>query len=253
MRLFHRSTRSITLTAEGLLFLDRSRRILAEIEAAENELSQNAATPRGRLRISLPLAGTPFLHAIAAFKKAFPDVDLDLDFSDRQVDVIDEGFDAVVRSGEALDSRLTARRLGDFRMLVVASPVYLQERMVPLHPADLASHACIQFRFPNTGKMQAWPLQDGETFVEPDLPLSVVCNNLDARIDFALSSIGVAYLPDFSILDHLREGRLVAVLDDFARERGTFHILWPSGKRITPKLRVFIDFMAENLFRDHDI
>lgn len=107
VRLFHRSTRSVALTAEGGLFLERSRRILGEIEAAQAELSQVNLSPRGRLKVSLPLVAEPFLSVMAQFKQAYPDVDLDLEFTDRRVDVIDEGFDAVIRSGDAPDSRLT--------------------------------------------------------------------------------------------------------------------------------------------------
>lgn len=110
-RLFHRSTRSITLTAEGALFLERSRRILAEIEAAEQELSRAAEAPRGRLRVSLPLVSSLVLPVLGDFMRRYPEIELDLDFTDRMVDVIEEGFDAVVRTGEPADSRLSARRL----------------------------------------------------------------------------------------------------------------------------------------------
>ncbi|MRW84884.1 LysR family transcriptional regulator [Pseudoduganella sp. FT26W] len=247
-RLFHRSTRSITLTSEGALFLERSRRILAEIEAAQNELSQAHQSPRGRLRVSLPLIAEPFLSALAKFKLAYPEVDLDLDFNDRQVDVIEEGFDAVIRSGEAPDSRLTARYLGAYHMLLVGAPDYFERRGVPQTSADLAQHDCIQFRYPNTGKMQMWPLRAGE--IAPDFQLrpSVVCNNLEARIHFALAGVGIAYLPDFAIAAHLREGRLIRILPQCAETPGPFHIMWPSGKHLAPKFRVFIDFLHTHLF-----
>lgn len=248
VRLFHRSTRSVTLTAEGVLFLDRSRRILAEIEAAEAELMQTTQAPRGRLRVSLPLVGEPFLPVLATFKLAYPEVDLDLDFSDRRVDVIDEGFDAVVRSGEVFDSRLSSRRLGDYRMLMVGAPSYFQARGMPLHPRELSEHTCIRFRFPNTGKLEAWPLQPDAVEPRPPLPLSMVCNNLEARVCFARHGVGIAYLPDFAIRDWLADGTLVPVLEDFAPGGGTFRIMWPSGNHLTPKLRVFIDFLKKNLF-----
>ena len=247
VRLFHRSTRSITLTAEGALFLERCRRILAEMEAAQAELSQTAAAPRGRLKVSLPLVGEPFLPVMAQFKKAFPEVDLDLTFSDRQVDVVEEGFDAVVRSGNSPDSRLTSRRLGSYRMILVGSPDYFAERGVPQYPNELARHSCIQFRFPNTGKLQSWPvnLTDGDS--ELNLPTSMVCNNLEARICFAMQGVGIAYLPDFSIKQWLECGKLVPVLEDCSQE-GVFQIMWPSGRHPAPKLRVFIDFLNQHLF-----
>jgi DNA-binding transcriptional LysR family regulator len=247
VRLFHRSTRSVTLTAEGMLFLDRSRHILAEIEAAEAELSQTVGTPSGRLKVSLPVAGSTFLPVMAQFKKAYPEVDLDLTFSDRRVDVIEEGFDAVVRSGDGPDSRLTTRRLGEFRMLVVGSPDYFAQRGTPKHPDDLRHHSCIQFRFPNTGKLEVWPLRRDKIDAELHLPTSMVCNDLDARISFAVQGVGVAYLPDFAIREWLDCGKLVTVLDDCS-ERGTIRIMWPSGKHPAPKLRAFIDFLGEHLF-----
>lgn len=247
VRLFHRSTRSITLTAEGALFLERCRRILAEIEAAEAELSQTVLAPRGRLKVSLPLVGEPFLPVMANFKKAYPEVDLDLTFSDRRVDVVEEGYDAVVRSGDTPDSRLTSRRLGSYRMILVGSPEYFAERGVPQHPNELTQHSCIQFRFPNTGKLQSWPLSLSDVDNDLLLPTSMVCNNLEARICFAVQGIGIAYLPDFAIMEWLECGKLVAVLEDCS-QAGVFQIMWPSGRHPAPKLRVFIDFLNQHLF-----
>lgn len=246
VRLFNRSTRSVTLTAEGTQFLNRSRRILAEIEAAEDELSQTAAAPRGRLKISLPLIGEPFLNVLAAFRQAYPDIELELEFSDRRVDVIEEGYDAVVRSGEVPDSNLTSRLLGEYRMLLVASPDYLQVRGVPQHPNELLDHACVQFRYPNTGKLQVWPLRGHQIDSDLDLPISVVCNNLAARIGFVLHGGGIGCLPDFAISDWLENGKLVRVLDECS-EGGVFRLMWPSGKHPAPKLRALIDFLSEHL------
>ena len=125
VRLLHRSTRSITLTAEGALFLEHCRRIFSEIEAAEIELSQTHEAPRGTLRVSLPLIGILMMPTLVAFMRAYPEIILDLDFSDRVVDVIEEGFDAVVRFAEISDSRLMSRALGTYRRRLVAAPAYL--------------------------------------------------------------------------------------------------------------------------------
>ena len=170
VRLFHRSTRSITLTAEGALFLERCRRILGEVEAAEAELSEVAGAPRGRLRVSTPQLTGLVMTAFDAFMQQYPDIALDIDLSDRMVDVIEEGFDAVIRTGEQHDSRLTARRLGACRQVMVASPAYLAQRGVPQHPRELVQHSCLLHKFPATGKLERWPFQlpDGEP--EPLLP-----------------------------------------------------------------------------------
>lgn len=247
VRLFHRSTRSITLTAEGQLFLERSRRILAEIEAAQLELSQSHAAPRGRLRVSLPLVSSLVLPVLGQFMRQYPEVELDLDFSDRMVDVIEEGFDAVVRTGEPADSRLSARKLGTFQTMLVASPAYLAQRGTPMHPGDLAGHRCLHYRYPSTGKLELWPLRvPGEAPVA--LPISMVCNNIETRVCFALQGLGIACLPDFSIREALADGRLQPLLTSYVAQTGVFHVLWPSGRQMQPKIRALVDFLSERVF-----
>ncbi|MFJ4431265.1 LysR family transcriptional regulator [Pseudomonas sp. NPDC089395] len=248
VRLFHRSTRSITLTAEGSLFVERCRRILCEAEAAELELSQTQQAPKGRLRISLPLVGMLIMPALTAFMHRYPAIELDVDFSDRLVDVIDEGFDVVMRTGEPTDSRLMSRPLGSYRLQLVASPGYLASQGSPDVPADLAHHVCLQHKFPSTGKFEAWPLARGEDAPEWTLPASMVCNTTGALMDVAIAGLGIACLPDFMVRQAIERGELVSVLDAHVEHQGTFRLLWPSSKHLAPKLRVFIDFMVETLF-----
>lgn len=245
VRLFHRSTRSITLTAEGAQFLSRSRRILAEMDAARLELSQAAEKPSGRLRVSLPLVSTLVLPVLAEFMRQYPEIELDLDFTDRLVDVIDEGFDAVVRTGEPADSRLSARRLGSFTMLLVASPAYLAQQGEPQQPRDLLQHRCLHFRFPHTGRLESWPLAEAETL---SLPVSMTCNNIETRVCFALQGLGIACLPDFAIGRQIADGSLVPVLSGQVSRTGTFHILWPASKHASPKIRALVDFLAARVF-----
>ncbi len=247
VRLFHRSTRSITLTAEGQLFLARCRRILHERDAARTELAQQSASPSGTLRISLPLVGDLTLPLLADFMAAYPDIRLELDFSDRLVDVIEEGFDAVLRVGEPSDSRMNARRLGIFPRRVVASPAYLQRHGVPRTPADMLQHRLLHYRFPSTGKLEAWPVQwpDGE--VAQELPVNMVANTIEARVAMALRDGGLAFVPVHSVRHALADGRLVTVLDDHVHSCGIFHLLWPSGRHVLPKLRAFIDFVSARL------
>ncbi|KGA25919.1 LysR family transcriptional regulator [Pectobacterium brasiliense] len=252
VRLFHRSTRSITLTAEGSLFLARSRRILAEIEAAELELSQTSAVPRGRLRVSLPLVSSLVLPVLGDFMHKYPEIELDLDFTDRMVDVIEEGFDAVVRTGDPVDSRLTARRLGTFRFLVVAAPEYLAQSGCPQTPADLMQHACLHYRFPNSGKLEPWALRLPPGEPELPLPTSMICNNIETRVCFALQGLGIAYLPDFSIRELLAEGQLQPILTDYVERSGVFYVLWPSSKHPSPKVRALVDFLCARVFPASD-
>ncbi|MBV6749113.1 MULTISPECIES: LysR family transcriptional regulator [Pseudomonas] len=247
VRLFHRSTRSIALTGEGMLYLERCKRVLGELDAANAELSQLSSMPQGRLRISLPMIGKPFLPVFTQFQRRYPDIQLDLEFTDRVVEVIEEGFDAVIRTGEPKDSGLSARPLGGFRMLVAGSPAYFSRRGVPLTPADLWAHACIHFRYPLTGKLQSWMLSGAGEDAEAGLPCSMVCNAQDGRTAFAVEGLGLIYVADFLIARELENGELITVLDSFTQETGQFNVLWPSGRHVVPKLRAFIDFLQEHL------
>ncbi|WP_395677086.1 LysR family transcriptional regulator [Inquilinus sp.] len=246
VRLLHRSTRSVTLTPEGALFLERCRRIFSEIETAEAELAQTRGAPRGRLRVSLPLAGMLMMPTLGAFMRDYPEIELDLDFTDRLVDVIEEGFDAVIRAGEVGDSRLMSRVLGVFRLQLVASPGYLARRGVPKVPEDLAGHACLQHRFATSGKFEPWPLRRGGR--EVALPSSAVANTIEPLIAMAEQGLGIACLPDFAIRRQIVDGRLAVVLAGHTEHEGVFRLLWPSSRHPAPKLRVFIDFLAKHLF-----
>ncbi|MGQ9426036.1 LysR family transcriptional regulator [Gilvimarinus sp. F26214L] len=248
VRLFHRSTRSVTLTAEGALFLKRSRRILAELEAAETELSQATVAPRGRLRISLPMVSSPLVPVLGEFMHEYPEIELDLNFTDRLVDVVEEGFDAVVRAGEPSDSRLVARRLGSFRSVLVASPDYLAQRGIPKAPADLLEHSCLHYRFPHTGKLEPWELRRAEVEAELQLPTSMICNNIETRVRFALQGLGIAYLPEFAVKEPLSDGRLRTILASYAKRTGVFHVLWPASKHPSPKVRALVDFLHARVF-----
>ncbi|EKT55950.1 LysR family transcriptional regulator [Providencia sneebia] len=250
VRLFHRSTRSITLTAEGSLFLERCRRILSEIEAAELELCATQQMPKGKLRVSLPLVGMLIMPAITAFMQRYPAIELDIDFSDRLVDVIDEGFDVVIRTGLPTDSRLMSRPLGNYHLQLVASPAYLNHHGTPTEPADLVHHICLQHKFPSTNKLEEWPLKCVKDAPELIIPTSMTSNSSAALMDVVLAGLGIACLPDFMTQKAIERGELVTIMDEQIEHQGTFRLLWSSSKHLAPKLRVFIDFMIETLFAE---
>jgi len=247
VRLFHRSTRSITLTAEGALFLERCRRILSEVDAAEAELSDAAGRPRGRLRVGAPQLVNLLMPIFDSFMARYPDIDLDIDMSDRMVDVVEEGFDIVIRTGEQTDSRLVARRLGDCPHVLVASPGYLKQHGTPTHPSELTRHACLQHRFPATGKLERWPLRREETDPELVLPETITVNTIEPLAYSVLQGRGIAFLPAFLVRDALDQGLLQTVLDDYLDRTVTFWMLWPASRYASPKLRVFIDHMSQHL------
>ena len=245
VRLFHRTTRQVRLTAEGAMFHERCRRILDELGDARAMLQDAVATPRGRLRVSLPTIGYRFLLPILpAFKARYPEIELDLDFNDRLVDVVAEGVDVAIRSGELVDSQLVARRLGPFSFVLAASPAYLAQHGVPQVPADLARHSCLRYKFVTGGKIEDWDLPGLPT----QLPPGLVCNNMEAMLGAAVAGLGIAYMPDFLALDALRRGELQRVLAPHLVRRGQFSALWPSSRQLSPKVRAFVDFASEHMF-----
>ncbi|WP_233980805.1 LysR family transcriptional regulator [Pectobacterium versatile] len=248
VRLFHRSTRTLALTAEGEKFLERCRRILSEVEAAELEMTQASETPHGKLRVSLPRHSSLFEPVIADFMRRYPAVELDLDFSDRLVDVIGDGFDAAIRTGTLADSGLKRRQLGTFRRVLVGAPEYFKEHGQPQHPIDLQTHICLHYRFPSSGRLEPWPLQSAAEENSYDIPLSLVCNSIEMRIHLARQAQGIACLPDFSVAKYLRDGRLQTILNDFTHNSSPMWILWPASRDLSPKLRAFIDCLSEKTF-----
>lgn len=247
VRLFHRTTRRVSLTHEGQHFHERCHRILEELRDAEAMLSKAAQTPRGRLRVSLPVIGYRFLlPVLPAFSTRYPDVELDLDFNDRIVDVVEGGFDAVIRSGLLTDSSLMSRRLGPFRFVLCASPEYVARMGQPRTVAELVEHDCVRYRFPTTGRLQPWTFGDDDE--PPRLRTSMTCNNMEALRGAVIAGFGIGFVPDFLVRDALACGSLVTVLDDLAIPPGQFSVLWPSSRQLSPKLRVFVDFMCERLF-----
>jgi len=245
VRLLQRSTRSIRLTAEGMQFHERCRRILAELDDARALLSQASEAPRGRLRVSAPIVGHHFLlPVIPDFLARYPDVELDVHFTDRSVDLIEEGIYVAIRSGELPDSRLVSRPLQVFRLLLCASPEYLARHGEPAGMADLPAHSAVRFRHPNTGKLLDWPMLD-EGHLHPRTLLAF--NNMEAVLGACLQGLGLACMPDFLARDALEARRLQVVLPQRAFLDGQFRAIWNSSRHLAPKARVFIDHLSERL------
>lgn len=245
-RLINRNTRSMALTAEGMRYYERCLGILNAVEEARNELLQANHSPSGTLRVSLVQESLVF-PLMTSFAARYPAIVLDLDFSDRLVDVIEEGFDVAIRSGHVADSRLVARKITTFSSSVVASPAYLDRAGAPEAPADLAGHACVHYRFPHSGKLELWQLKTLSPAQFAALPLTMVCNNMHARQDFARKGLGLAWLPDYYVQEDLRRGSLVCLLERFAERCEPVWALWPAGPFMPLKSRVFIDFLGEAL------
>lgn len=247
-RLLNRNTRGLSLTQEGEMFLERSRVILDELTSAKEELSSISGEPRGKLRVSLPNMPSFFLPVISRFMAQYPAVTLEVDLSDRLVDVIDEGFDAVIRVGQLSDSRLTARSLGNCAMNLVASPDYLRRYGVPATVDDLRSHTCIQYRYPSSGRTEPWPLQHPASGVVDVIP-SLICNSTDVRLGLALDSKGIAFMPGLLTEKYIASGELDVVLENIVEQNYEMNLVWPTNKYAPSRLKAFTDFIM-NYFTD---
>ncbi|MGK9236520.1 LysR family transcriptional regulator [Inquilinus limosus] len=247
-RLFQRSTRRISLTAEGTLFFERCQRILGDIADAEAELQRALGAPRGRLRVSLPLATHRLLVPLLPdFTRLYPEIELDLDFNDRIVDVIDAELDVVMRSGTLADSRLMSRRVGPFRFHIVGSPDYFARHGVPEQPAELERHACLRYKYPTSGTMMEWALRAEPETSPWRVPATLVSNSTDALVSAAQRGLGLLYTANFIVRDALEAGTLRTVLDAYQPAPGMFWLLWPSSRQLSPKVRVFVDFLCTRL------
>lgn len=248
VRLFQRTTRSIQLTSEGRAFLERCRRALNELDDAKAMLSHSHEKPSGRLRISMPAASQPFFEAaILAFMTQYPEVELDLDFSDAIVNLIDEGVDIAIRTGKLPDSRLIKRALPPFQLILCAAPAYLEKHGTPLTPRDIDGHSGIRFRYVNSGKLQGWPLKPMPD--EPELRTQTVfiSNNMEMVRNVIVAGFGIGAVPEFLISHHLKDGTLVPLLSDYLKEPGLSQMVWPSSKQLSQKIRVFVDFVSDYL------
>ena len=196
VRLLQRSTRHLQLTDEGRLFHERCKRVLDELDDVQAMLSQSREQPRGRLRVSAPVVGHHFLTALLpGFVARYPEVELDIHYSDRAIDLIEAGVDVAIRSGALADSRLVSRPLQAFRLHWCASPAYLAAHGRPATVQALTRHATVRFRHPNTGKLLPWPLPPEAGDVEARLRTVLACNHIEAVLGACLRGMGIACLP----------------------------------------------------------
>lgn len=247
LRLLNRTTRSLAVTGEGDILYRYVSRILKELQDAEQELHLVQKAPRGRLKVSVPtvLGRKIVMPALLDFRTRYPEVTTEISLDDVKVDIIEGGYDVVLRLGELDDSTLRARRIGPHTFTTCASPGYLAHRGIPQSPADLHYHCCIYYRFPTTGRPEVWAFKNSPhaTPIKP----STILNDGEALASAALGGLGIIQVPSYLVSDDIAAGRLQAILADYTDERGSVSLVWPPMSARAPKVRAFIDFMAERV------
>ncbi len=249
-QLVHRTTRRLAVTGPGAEFFDRCRRILGEYEVATAELLQHQLEPKGLLRVNGPMSfGQQHLApAVIDFMRHHPGIEIQLTLTDRFVDVIEEGYDLVLRIGAPRDSSLVARRLGTVRRVLCASPAYLRSAGIPQRPEELTRHKVLHYGWLATGSR--WHLIGPEGEITVDVRGHLCVNNGEALQMAALADLGISLLPTFLIDPALQDGRLVRVLERYEAPPIVLHALWPESRLLPSKVRGFIDFLVQRFAAD---
>lgn len=246
VRLLNRTTRKVAPTEVGQAYYDRLRGLLEEFDNLDRLVRNTAQTPRGRLRLSAPLTfGTKQLvPVLTAFSAAYPEISLDVDFTDRVVSLVDEGFDAAIRVGRPADSSLISRKLCETGAVVAAAPAYLARHGMPKRPEGLAGHDCIiDTNFPDP---------DDWRFEGPSGPLQVGVSgrlrfsNAEACLMAARAGLGVARLPAFVAARSLQTGALMQLLPGYPGPPSGVFVLYPQGRHLAVKVRVLVDYLARH-------
>jgi len=247
-QLLSRTTRRQSLTEAGRIYYERSKSILADLAAADESVAQMRVVARGTLRIDAPVTfGSACLApALPDYLAAYPEVRVELTLNNRLVDLVEEGYDAVIRTGDLPDSGLIARALAPYRLVVCASPDYLARRGMPQHPDDLVSHACLGFH-PGFA-FDIWSFEDAKAGplvikVKVSGPLST--NHGQALREAALGGAGIILQPEALLQDELVSGGLIRLLDANPPRPLPMHVLYSPTRAVTPKLRSFLDFVTE--------
>ena len=251
-RLFNRTTRSMTLTEEGQNYYEHALTILDSVEQAEAAVKPKRHRVTGTLRVTGPLAFTrlQIIPRIGRFLARYPEIKTDFVLSDRPIDLVEAGVDVGIRIGEIKDESLIARPVGETRRVTVARPDYFANRLKPEHPADLASHNCIVYS--SLATTDNWFFRNPETGQYESVKVSgtVRVNVSEAMRQAILEGLGIAVAPVWLFDDELETGRLVSMLDQFEPTPLPINAIYPSRRMITPRVRAFIDFIAEEFQND---
>lgn len=246
--LLQRSTRHMTVTAEGKAFYESCVRILEEIDEAEQNVADGGAVPRGLLRVnvSLPFGKHQLLPVIPEFTKRYPEITLDVSLTDAVVDLQRERIDVAVRMGPLVDASFRARKLGETRRAVVAAPHYLSTHGSPLSPNDLAGHRCLNFSFRRS--ISEWPFLIDEQIVYFPVRGGMLTNNGETMRDLTLQGQGISRLGMFHVEGDIRAGRLVELLIDFnPGDKEEINVVFPNQRHMPLRTRLFIDVLVERL------
>jgi LysR family transcriptional regulator, regulator for bpeEF and oprC len=248
-QLFHRTTRRVGLTTDGAEYLGRCQRILAELEAADEALRGTRLSPAGRLRVDVPVefGRSLLIPALPRFTARYPDLQLEVQFNDRVVDLIGEEIDLVVRVGAVREPHLIARRVVTTRLLTCAAPEYLRQHGAPAVPEELRRHRLVGYLPTGTRRAHPWLFQRGAQRKRLALPFNIAFNSAEAEIRAAIRGAGIVQSMDMMVAEALATGRLQVILPEWSAPGKAISVVCRTALRDSPKIRAFADFAAELL------
>lgn len=251
VKLLHRTTRQVKVTADGAAYHESASRLLADMDDAETSLAGAAATPRGRVRVDVPspVARLILVPALPAFQARYPDIQIHMGVSDRRVDLVAEGVDCVLRGGELMDSSLVARRVAELPLVVCAAPAYLQRAGQPEHPLALASapHSVVGFLSARTGRILPMTMTRGAEQIHAPMRHALAVDDGNAYLAAGLSGLGVICLPRYMVEAHLARGELRPLFEDWQLAPLPMVVAFPSSRHLSAKVRVVIEWIAESM------
>jgi LysR family transcriptional regulator, regulator for bpeEF and oprC len=253
VKLLNRTTRHVSVTPDGAAYYDRCVSILAEVRETEELLGKQQSTPRGRVRVDVPtlMARSVFVPALPKFFERYPEIELALASNERRADLLEEGIDCAVWSGEIEESSLVARRVGFLYFATCAAPSYLAAHGQPRHPDELAQHRCINHFSPRSGKTAEWVFSKDGTRVQTSLRGNIALEDENSYVAAAEAGLGIAQIPAFVLKDAMERGTLELVLGDWFPDPSPLYVVYPQNRHLSNKVRVFVDWVAE-LLREHD-
>jgi DNA-binding transcriptional LysR family regulator len=250
VRLLNRTTRKVSLTETGKYYYERSSQILAELDEADRTAGALSTTPRGTLKVYTSSAIVRFLlPVVSEFMELYPSIALDFSVGERMVDMIEDGYDLVMRTVPPPDSSLVARKLTPWRHMLVCSPAYFESHPMPKVPAEVADHNCLQYAYYPYG--DEWRFEDGEGNKESvKISGNVVSNSAEMLRFLTLTGRGIFLAPSFVVFDDIAEGRLVKIMPDYRPVEFNINAVYPNRSHLPTKVRLFIDLLAER-FAEH--
>jgi len=250
VRLLNRTTRKVSLTETGKYYYERSSQILAELDEADRTAGALSTTPRGTLKVYTSSAIVRFLlPVVSEYMELYPSIALDFSIGERMVDMIEDGYDLVIRTVPPPDSSLVARKLTPWRHVLVCSPDYFESHPMPQKPAEVADHNCLQYAYYPYG--EEWRFEDGESRQESvKIGGNAVSNSAEMLRFLTLNGKGIFLAPSFVVFDDIAEGRLVKIMPDYRPVEFSINAVYPNRSHLATKVRLFIDLLAER-FAEH--